>query len=46
MSPQDGLDAGTSGQKPPLKLIRAISFVYRFIALLFITAYREANRDA
>jgi len=27
-------------------MIRALSFVYRFVVLLFIVAYREGNRDA
>lgn len=31
---------------PRHRLMRAISFVYRFVVLLIITAYREANRDA
>ena len=29
-----------------IRLMRAISFVYRFVVLLFIVAYREGNRDA
>jgi hypothetical protein len=29
-----------------IRAIRAISFVYRFVVLLFIVAYREGNRDA
>jgi len=28
------------------KLMRAISFVYRFIVLLLVVAYLEGNRDA
>jgi len=27
-------------------MMRAISFMYRFVVLLFIVAYREGNRDA
>jgi hypothetical protein len=29
-----------------LRIMRAISFVYRFVALLAIVAYLEGNRDA
>jgi len=32
--------------KRPSAIIRAISFVFRFIVLLVIVAYLEGNRDA
>jgi len=29
-----------------LTIMRVVSFIYRFIVLLLIVAYREGNRDA
>jgi hypothetical protein len=29
-----------------MKVMRALSFVYRTVVLLFIVAYREGSRDA
>ena len=46
MSAPDIAKQEMAGHRPPPQFIRAISFVYRFVVLLIITAYREANRDA
>jgi hypothetical protein len=46
MSAQNNSTAEIGGHRPPSQLMRAISFVYRFVVLLFIVAYREGNRDA
>jgi len=37
---------GASPIPRPSRLMRGLSFVFRFVILLIITAYREANRDS
>ena len=36
----------TNAGTQPNSVMRAISFVYRFIVLLFVVAFLEGNRDA
>jgi len=48
-SESSGQDVGGStgkGAGPLDPFLRSLSFIYRFVALLIIVAYREGSRDA
>ena len=42
----DRAQASINGQVGQNVIMRVVSFIYRFIVLLLIVAYREGNRDA